>query len=406
MMSHRDPGLDHLRNEYPHPARTSIRPLIQDLSTENIAGLAVRAQQLSDVIPLWYGEGDLVTPEFIRDAAKSALDDGMTFYIPNMRGLPALSEALADYQTKLHGVPIGIERSTVAPGGMQALLMALSLIVDLGQNVVYVEPQWPNIRNLIHFAGAEPRTVPLQLIEGEWTLNMEAVRAACDARTRAIILSTPSNPTGWVATRQDLEALLALGRERGIWIISDEVYNRLYFSGAAAPSILQIATSEDLVMTINSFSKAWAMTGWRVGWLTHPSSVAPELAAMAQYINSGTAGFVQAGALAAIQHGEGIAIEMRDRCRNGVDLAYEALSGVSAIRLPNKPTGGMYAFFSIEGENDSSVTCRALLETTRVGLAPGYMFGKASQAFLRMCICRNPEQLKIALERIGETFQR
>jgi aspartate aminotransferase len=405
MMSHRDPGLDNLRNEHPHPARTSIRPLIQDLSTENIAGLAVRAQQLSDVIPLWYGEGDLVTPEFIRDAAKSALDEGMTFYIPNMRGLPALSEALADYQTKLHGVPIGIERSTVAPGGMQALLMALSLIVDLGQNVVYVEPQWPNIRNLIHFAGAEPRPVPLQLIEGEWTLDMEAIRAACDARTRAIVLSTPSNPTGWAATRQDLEALLALGRERGVWIISDEVYNRLYFSGAAAPSILQIATSEDLVMTINSFSKAWAMTGWRVGWLTHPTSVAPELAAMAQYMNSGTAGFVQAGALAAIRHGEGIAIEMRDRCRNGVDLAYEALSGVSAIRLPNKPKGGMYAFFSIEGENDSSVACRSLLEITRVGLAPGYMFGKSSQAFLRMCICRNPEQLKLALERIGETFQ-
>jgi aspartate aminotransferase len=405
-MSKTDPVMGFLKNEHPHPARRSIRPLIQDLSTENIADLAVRAQQLSDVIPLWYGEGDLVTPGFIREAAKSALDEGMTFYIPNMRGMPALSEALADYQTRLLGVPIGIERSTVTPGGMQALLMALSLIVDLGQNVVYVEPHWPNIRNLIHFAGAEPRPVPLQLIEGEWTLDMEAIRAACDARTRAVVLSTPSNPTGWVATRQDLEALLAFGRERGIWIISDEVYNRLYFSGAAAPSILQIATPEDLVMTINSFSKAWAMTGWRVGWLTHPSSVAPELAAMAQYMNSGTAGFVQAGALAAIRQGESIAVQMRDRCRNGVDLAYETLSKVKAIRLPNKPKGGMYAFFSIEGENDSSAACRSLLETTRVGLAPGYMFGKASQAFLRMCICRNPEQLKVALERIGETFGR
>jgi aspartate/methionine/tyrosine aminotransferase len=405
-MSNIEPKLDLLMNEQPQPARKSIRPLIQDLSTENIADLAVRAQQLRDVIPLWYGEGDLVTPEFIREAAKLALNEGMTFYIPNMRGMPALSEALADYQTRLLGVLIGIERSTVTPGGMQALLMALSLIVDLGQNAVYVEPQWPNIRNLIHFAGAEPRPVPLQIVEGEWTLDMEAIRAACDARTRAIVLSTPSNPTGWVATRQDLEALLAFGRERGIWIISDEVYSRLYFSGAAAPSILQIATPEDLVMTINSFSKAWAMTGWRVGWLTHPFSVAPELAAMAQYMNSGTAGFVQAGALAAIRQGESVAVQMRERCKSGVDLAYETLSKVDAIRLPNKPKGGMYAFFSIEGENDSSVACRSLLETTRVGLAPGYMFGKASQAFLRMCICRNPEQLKVALERIGETFGR
>ncbi len=395
-----------LRNEPRQLAVKHVRPLVQDLPTENIAELAVRAQQLNGVIPLWYGEGDLVTPDFIRSAAKSALDEGMTFYIPNMRGAPALSEALSEYQTRLHGVPIGIERSTVTPGGMQALLLALSLVVDLGQNVVYVEPQWPNIRNLIHFAGAEPRPVPLQLVKGEWTLDMEAIRAACDARTRAIVLSTPSNPTGWVAARQDLEALLAFGRERGIWIISDEVYNRLYFSGAAAPSILQIATPEDLVMTINSFSKAWAMTGWRVGWLTHPSSVAPELAAMAQYLNSGTAGFVQTGALAAIRQGESVAVQMRERCKNGVDLAYEALSKVEAIRLPNKPKGGMYAFFSIDGENDSSVACRSLLEITRVGLAPGYMFGKASQAFLRMCICRNPEQLKVALERIGETFGR
>ena len=132
-----------LRNEPRDTAAKHIRPLISDLPTENIAELAVRAQQLGDVIPLWYGEGDLVTPEFVRDAAKQALDEGRTFYIPNMRGLPALSEALADYQSALHGVPIAIERSTVTPGGMQALLLAFELIVDLGQNVVYVDPQWP-----------------------------------------------------------------------------------------------------------------------------------------------------------------------------------------------------------------------------------------------------------------------
>ncbi|MDF2808976.1 MAG: aspartate aminotransferase [Microvirga sp.] len=401
--------LDHtprlLRNEPQQPAAKHIRPLVQDLSTENIAELAVRAQQLSGVIPLWYGEGDLVTPEFIRDAAKSALDQGKTFYIPNMRGAPELSQALADYQTRLHGVPIGIERSTVTPGGMQSLLIALNLIVDLGQNVVYVEPQWPNIHNLIHLAGGEPRAVPLLMIDGEWTLDMEAIKAACDARTRAIVFSTPANPTGWVASREDLEALLAFGRERGIWIISDEVYNRLYFSADAAPSILQIADPEDLVLTVNSFSKAWAMTGWRVGWVTHPSSVAGEVAAMTQYMNSGTAGFVQAGALAAIEHGEELAGQMRDRCRNGIDLAYEKLSKVDDIILPNKPKGGMYVFFSLASEPDSRVACRTILEKARVGLAPGYMFGQASNNFLRMCICRDPAQLETALQRMVEAFE-
>lgn len=393
-----------LRNEPQDPAAKHIRPLVQDLPTENIAELAVRAQQLGDVIPLWYGEGDLVTPEFVRDAAKQALDEGRTFYIPNMRGLPALSEALAAYQSSLHGVPIAVERSTVTPGGMQALLLALNLIVDLGQNVVYVEPQWPNIHNLIHLSGGVPRPVPLAFVDNDWKLDLDRIKDACDARTRAIVFSTPANPTGWVASREDLEALLAFGRERGIWIISDEVYGRLYFDGRVAPSILQIAEPEDLVLSINSFSKSWAMTGWRVGWLTHPSSVAPELAAMTQYMNSGSSAIIQAGALAALTQGEDLVEQMRSRCRDGVDLAYEVLSGLEDVRLPAKPKGGMYAFFSLGSEPDSGAACRRILEASRVGLAPGYLFGESSRSHLRMCICRNPDQLRSALGRLAEAL--
>jgi aspartate/methionine/tyrosine aminotransferase len=393
-----------LANEHPKPASRHIRPLVQDLSTENIAELAVRAQQLEGVIPLWYGEGDLVTPDFVRDAAKQALDAGMTFYIPNMRGASDLTKALSEYQSDLHGVPIAVDRSTVTPGGMQALMLALELILDLGQNAVYVEPQWPNIRNLIHLSGGEPRAVALDLVDGEWALDMEKIKAACDARTRAIIFSTPANPTGWVATPQNFEDLLAFSRERGIWIISDEVYNRLYFEGRAAPSILTYADPDDLVLTINSFSKAWAMTGWRVGWLTHPASVASEVAAMTQYFNSGTAGFVQAAASAAIRQGEELTRTMQERCRHGIDLAYEALSMVDDIILPAKPKGGMYVFFSLKSQPDSREACRMILETTRVGLAPGFMFGKASENYLRMCICRDPAQLKLALERMVAAF--
>jgi aspartate aminotransferase len=395
-----------LRNEFRDNAVRDTRRLVQDLPTENIAELAVRAQQLSGVIPLWYGEGDLVTPEFVRDAGKKALDEGMTFYIPNMRGAPALTKALSEYQSKLHGVPIAVERSTVTPGGMQALHLALSLIVDLGQNVVYLEPQWPNIHNLIHLSGGEPRPVPLAFVDGTWKLDIERVKDACDARTRAIVFSTPANPTGWVATRDDFEALLAFGRQQGIWIISDEVYNRLYFDGASAPSILQIAEPDDLVLTVNSFSKAWAMTGWRVGWLTHPASVADEVAAMTQYINSGTAGFIQAAATVALTEGETLARQTRDRCRHGIDIAYDKLSKVPDIILPTKPKGGMYVFFALKSEPDSKVACRTILETARVGLAPGYLFGKSSRSFLRMCICRDPQQLEMALDRMVKTLAR
>jgi len=389
------------RNALSDAAQLRIRPLMQDLPTENIADLAMRAREIGDVIPLWYGEGDLVTPDFVRDAAKAALDAGMTFYIPDMRGLPALSTALAAYQTALHGVTLAPDRSTVTPGGMQALLMALQLVLDPGQNAVYLEPQWPNIRNLVHLCGGEPRPVPMRMADGDWALDMDALARACDARTRAIIFSSPANPTGWVASHEDLAALLAFARARGIWIIADEVYARLYRDAPAAPSILQVADPEDLVLTVNSFSKAWAMTGWRVGWLVHPASVATTVGAMTQYMNSGSAGMLQAGAMAALTEGEALVATMRQRCLGGIDMAYEVLSRLPGVRLPRKPRGGMYVFFTIDGQPDSRAAARHILEVARVGLAPGLLFGGSAAEHLRMCICRDPAQLRLALDRMA-----
>ncbi len=385
-------------------ALSGIRPQIQDLRTENIAALALRAREIGDVIPLWYGEGDMVTPAFIRDAAKAALDDGNTFYIPNMRGMEALNTALADYQTALHDRRIGIKRTTVAPSGMQALYIALEMLVDVGTNVVYVSPQWPNIHNAIHLIGGEPRPVALDF-DTDFRLDLDKLFAACDARTRAIFLSTPSNPTGWTASCDEMQALLEFSRRTGIWIISDEVYGRLYFEGPVAPSILQIAEDEDRVISINSFSKAWAMTGWRIGWLSHPASVAGHLAAMTQYINSGTSGAVQAGAVAAIRNGEGLIGDIRERVKTGLDLAYDRLSQIPGIILPDKPKGGMYAFFGLEGEADSGIACARILESARVGLAPGYLFGDSSRAFLRMCVFRETGQLAEALDRMVEALR-
>ena len=193
--------------------------------------------------------------------------------------------------------------------------MALELLVDVGTNVVYIEPQWPNIHNAIHLTGGEPRPFALDF-DGDFRLDLDRLFAACDARTRAIFLSTPSNPTGWTAGHDEMRALLDFSRRTGIWIISDEVYGRLYLDGEVAPSILQVAEDGDRVLSVNSFSKAWAMTGWRVGWLTHPSAVADQLGAMTQYINSGTAGPIQAGAVAAIRQGEPLVTEIKERIRD------------------------------------------------------------------------------------------
>lgn len=388
----------------PPRAYDRIRPQIMDLQTENIAELAVRARSISDVITLWYGEGDLVTPSFIRDAAKASLDAGNTFYVPDMRGLPALTEALSAYLTALHGRDIPVTRSTVTPGGMQSVFLALELIVERGDNVVYIEPQWPNIRSAIHMAGGEPRPVALRYENNDWRLDLDELFARCDARTRAIMFSTPSNPLGWTASRAELEALVAFSRRTGIWIISDELYNRLSFHADAAPSILQVAEDEDLALSVNGFSKAWAMTGWRVGWLTHPPSVARPLAAMTQYMNSGTAAFVQAGALSAITGGEDFVREVRERCRAGVDAAYKELGDLNSIVLPAKPPGGMYVTFAVAGETDSRHACTRILEEARVGLAPGWLFGRSSEAFLRMCVCRDTKEIEGASRRIAKAL--
>lgn len=384
----------------PTSALAAIRSPLIDLETDNIATLAERAAGKPDLIALWYGEGDVVTPEYIRQAAKDALDQGQTFYVPQMAGHPALTAALAAYQSDLHGVELGEDRTTITPSGMQAVHLACTLLLQAGDNAVYVEPQWPNIRRAIEMAGAEARPVPLQMVGDDWRLDLDRLFDSCDARTRAIILSSPSNPSGWMADLDLYRALIAFSRKTGIWIISDEVYSRLVFEGRAAPSLLQVAEPEDHAMCINGFSKAWAMTGWRIGWLNHPASLAPVVRAMTQYMNSGTAAMIQAGALAAIRQGEPTVEMIRDRVKGGMEAAYAVLGRSNSVVLPKRPGGGMYTFFRVEGEEDANRACLRMIEEASVGLAPGGMFGAEFKGWIRMCVAREPDQIAQACERL------
>ena len=304
----------------------------------------------------------------------------------------------------MHGQHIPIARTTVTPGGMQALYFALELLVDTGTNVVYVAPQWPNIHNAIHLIGGEPRPFALDF-DGDWRLDLERLFApAMRARAPSSCRRLPTRPDGR-RRREELLALLEFSRRTGIWIISDEVYGRLYFDDVVAPSILQVAEDGDRVLSVNSFSKAWAMTGWRIGWLTHPSGVADQLGAMTQFANSGTSGPVQAGAVAAIRQGEPLVQEIRQRIKTGLDLAYDRLAQIPGIVLPAKPRGGMYAFFALEGESDAAPRCAPTYWRRRAsGWRPAICSDSRRKAFMRMCVCRERAQIATALERMLDTM--
>ncbi len=377
-----------------------IRAQIAGISLENISNIAKQAfDPNSGILPLWFGEGDLPTPAFIGDAVHDAIRAGHTFY-SHQNGIPELREALATYHNGLLGTAIGTDRITVTNGGMPAIMLAIEMLVDKGDNVVVIDPVWPNIGGIVQIVGGEVRSVRMDDTPEGWALDLSRVAAACDARTKAIFFASPGNPTGAMIPLAVQAELLAFARTRGIWLLADEVYQRLVFGERCGPSILTICDPEDRVLVINSFSKSWAMTGWRLGWLVHPPSVGPTLAMLTQFTSSGTTTFLQYGAIAALQQGEDFVAQMNAYCTHGARIVCEALESMPRVRMSARPKAAMYAFFEIDGMADSKAACLDILNRTRVGLAPGMFFGKGSESFLRICFCRSPALLADAMERL------
>jgi len=330
----------------------------------------------------------------------SAVAAGHVFYT-HQNGIPELRSALAEYLSGLGRAPIGPERITVTFSGMNAIMLAIQLACEVGDNLIAVDPVWPNAGGMAKLVGAQVRSVRMDHGQGGWTLDPDKVAAAMDARTRAVFFASPGNPTGAMIPMETQAALLEVCRRRGVWLIADEVYNRLAFGRSAAPTILDIADPEDRLVVVNSFSKSWAMTGWRLGWIVHPPSLGPTLAMMTQYTTSGVSTFLQHAGVAAIRKGEPFVASMRRYCEQGMAIVCEALERLPRVRLGPRPQAGMYAFFEIDGMPDSKAACLDILAKTSVGLAPGCFFGPGSETFLRACICRRPEVLAEAMERLA-----
>ncbi len=349
---------------------------------------------------LCFGESDQASPAVAHQAAVAALDAGETRY-PDVRGLPELRSALAEYLTRLHHRRIAEERIQITASGMTAVSVALAATVRTGGRVVLHSPAWPNVGNAARLRGAMVDELPLTALpDGGFHLDLDRLDQML-VGTRVFILNSPNNPTGWTATRDELVQILDIARRRRVWLIADEVYSRLIYDGApAAPSLLDIAAPDDRVIVCNSFSKAWVMTGWRLGWLVVPQGARDAVTELVEVTHSGVAPFIQHAGLAALGD-DGSVERFRAYCSTGRGLVGDAIADLNGVRYV-PPTGAFYAFVGVEGLSDSLALAKRLVSEHKVAVAPGVAFGVSGEGYLRICFAQSAERIQRAMGRLRD----
>ena len=360
----------------------------------------------ADVLPFWFGESDQPTPGFIREAAIASIHAGETFYSENL-GRPYLREAIAVYLAGLHGVEIGAARVAVTGSGDSALMLASQLLVSPGDRVVTVTPLWPNAVEMPKIMSAQVECVSLEVYNGRWQLPLERLLQALTPATRMLVLNSPNNPTGWTVGREEQVAILEHCRRLGIWILADDVYERLIFCDGlkTAPSFLALAGDDERLIVVNSFSKAWTMTGWRVGWLVGPRSIFADLAPLIEYNTSCVAEFSQRAATAALKDGEAYVLEQRAELAATKDKLTKALRELPGVEVP-EADGAMYTFLRIAGQSESMKLARRLIDEVGLGLAPGRAFGPEGEGWLRWCYAAKWSKNELGVERLARFLSR
>ena len=376
------------------------RPEVLALRRSAIRDVANAAWGRPEMLTFWFGESDRPTPGFIREAAAAALVEGRTYYTHNL-GTAELRGALSAYLSRLHGRPIGEDRLAIANSGVNALMLAAQAVVSPGDRVVVITPVWPNVVEIPRILSANVQGVSLEAAQGKWRLDLDRLMDALTPDTRMLVINSPNNPTGWTLPAEDRAAILARCREYGIWIVADDVYERLTFDERpSAPSFFQLADPQDRVIGANSFSKAWRMTGWRLGWLVLPPELMAPMGVLLEYNTSCAPDFIQTAAAAALGEGEPHVAELRAELAAAKDQVLRALRDMPGVEAP-EPDGGMYAFFRIAGCTDSVALAKQLIDQAGLGLAPGVAFGDEGEGWLRWCFAHRPEKNAAGLERLA-----
>jgi aspartate/methionine/tyrosine aminotransferase len=369
-----------------------------------IRELAEMAMAMDGVLKLYFGESNLPTPSFIKTAAQKAMNDGYTFYTENA-GLPSLRKALQRYYQEKHSVELDpAAELVITASGVQALNLGIRCVLDPADEALVLTPAWPNQSSNVALANAVPIEIAQPLVGERYEIDFNALDAAITPRTRMLIYTSPSNPLGWVATLEEQQRLLDFTRRHHLWLIADEVYERLNYTGSTpttpAPSILRMATRDDAVMVVQSFSKTYCMTGWRLGWLAGRRDVIARATQLNEFIVSHAPSMAQRAAESALLWGEDELCRMLVRLKDNRDFCLNALEAMPGITVP-KPDGAFYLFPKVRGATDSFDFCKRLLMETKVGLAPGVAFGAGGEGSVRLCYAAERPILEEAMTRVA-----
>jgi aspartate aminotransferase len=369
-----------------------------------IRELAEIAMGMDGVLKLYFGESNLPTPEYIKRAAQKAMADGFTFYTENA-GLPSLRKALARYYQELQGVELDPSGEIViTASGVQALNVGIRCVLDPGDEALVLTPAWPNGASNAAMCNATAIEIAHPLVGDRYQIDFRALEAAVTPRTKMLLYTSPSNPLGWVATMDEQRQLLEFARRHNLWLMADEVYERLNYTGpkptSPASSILKLATRDDAVIVVQSFSKMYCMTGWRLGWLVSRRDLCARATQLNEFIISHAPSFAQRAAETALLWGENALAEMLVRLRENRDFCLAALAKMPRVTVP-KPDGAFYLFPKIAGVTDSFDFCKRLLMDTHVGLAPGVAFGAGGEGSVRICYAAEKQIVQEAMARLA-----
>lgn len=390
-------------SQHHHSPRSLYRACFETLTPNVAADLLVYGKERLGTISLAQGEGTAPTPRFIQEAVAQALLEGKTHYGPVL-GNPILRQEIASYHSRIFGHDIPLNRVVVTTSGTTAVHLAIQSLIDPGDEIVVLTPIWKNLVGMMELARAKVVEVCMDEEDGAWSLDSEKLFSACMPRTKAILLVSPNNPTGWVMSSSQIKDIQEFARNLGIWIIADEVYARCMYTQTRSPSFLDSAYPDDRLYVVNSFSKSWAMTGWRMGWMICPSDAEEKLRDLILYETMGPPAFTQYGALAALRHGEEFIKEQLSHWEKNLDMVMNKFEELPRVRMA-RPAATFYAFFKVEGEPDSMSLARRLIDEAGVSLAPGASFGSSCPDYLRLCFGAAPEVMEEALNRLEKVLR-